>query len=182
MYDTLMSVDGRIARVLGVFPVREHYRAWRALVYQHILGSVHYRRSGRRVTIPSRGAELVSSGVLTEDQLAAFRRMNFRRSTPLDRPPYAVEEGRFREILGQDSRGEVWKVDTHPWSPEELKQFLIVRVGDRVQDGSWVYWKTEFGFSSVNIDNIEDPDVTWNPKYLEVCRKGVFREPARRTD
>lgn len=168
--DALLDIQGNRASVLTVKPVTNHPQTWTHLVDRVLVREVFYRRTGRRVVRDSQATSLKAGGVLNATQLSQLSLLRLRRGTDYD----AQTRNRLREILGQDFRDEVWKVDTHPWSTVELQQFLVVRVGAHVERGAWAYWKTEFGLSAQDISDIENRNTVFNPRYTVIQRKGVF--------
>lgn len=163
--DLLCSINGDRATVLSLYTINQCNSKWVEIV-QKLLHTRHtYNRNDVIRIKPGVMRGMIDNGSLTREVWDKLK-------VHLPRLRYG---GRIKilsalkEILGKDNRGKIYRINTFPWSSEELKRFLVVRArcdGDIV--GKQAYWKRDFGFTSGEINSIQSTSTIWHPKYSEV--------------
>lgn len=169
LVDVQFKIEGNKAYPLNKITVDSNNRKWIEIVSTMSKDVSYYTCRNKPVYRGNRKAVLVSSGTLTQAEIDSLLPgiVSFRKKT------YNAKINTLRNSLGNDARDEIEKIDTHPWSQLELKRFLIIRFDitkdqfGKIHGDSYVYWKTEFGFTTQEISDIEDEYTVWNPKYTD---------------
>lgn len=172
--DVLCKIDDPVATVVGLKTVKDANNKWNEIVKSLLHDRHSYNRNDRLIIKDSVADSMVSNGTITQAQLDRLR-------VELPRLRYGNDikiRSRIKELLGKDYRGEVYKVDTFPWSQHELKNFLVVRTEYKEGlIGSTIYWKRDLGLDGDEISQILSTATIWNPKYGEVCNARYFSRP-----
>lgn len=174
--DALLKLEGDKAYCVLTHDVTYYSEHWKDIV-NRLLPKTNYRKTSRKVLIPGILDTLVSSGLITTDQRDSLRVLRASSVAMRRQWKFGLREG-LRDILGKDPRGDVWRIETFPWSTYELSNYLIIRVEvgnlKDLDETQYVYWKRDLDLNISDISDIEDSSVVWNPQYANVYSGRLF--------